>query len=212
MKCFIFSLFVLIPVFLFAQNEEEKQIKTIGIGLVPQYAIVSGIRTDLEFRLHKKGQWIVVAPQFYINTGQSNLWDFKEMIGAGIELQHKIYFKDKPVPRGFYFAYGPLFQYYSVQNNGLAPNNFIENNTEYIGLEDKIITTNITKFGANLIFGIQTQIIDDFYLDFYLGTGVRLSYDNLNSGLHNGYNETWLDMGYSGTLLVGGIKLGVSLD
>jgi len=212
MKKYILIFLLLAPSLLFAQDEApEKKIKTFGIGIVPQYAISSGTRVDLDFRLKKKGQWLVVAPQFYLNTGNSNIWEFDEMAGAGIELQHKIFLKDKPEPSGIYFAYGPVFQYFSVKDEGLSAYTFEENGTEYIGLGQEMQTTNIFKTGGNLIFGMQTIFSDYFYLDAYIGTGIRFSFDDRTSGLHGYYNEWWGDIGYSGTLLVLGFRFGVSL-
>jgi hypothetical protein len=203
---------ILIPANLFGQETvNEEKIKTFGIGIVPQYAITSGARIDLDFKLKKKGQWFVVAPQVYLNTGNSNTWDFEELIGAGIELQHKLFFKESPIPKGAYVAYGPVFQYFSVKDKGLAAYDFEENGAQYIGLDDELRKTNIFKLGGNLIFGMQTVINDFFYIDAFIGTGLRLSFDNRTSGLHGYYNEWWGDLGYSGTLIVGGLRFGISL-
>lgn len=65
--------------------------KSFGIGLVPQYAITSGTRIDFDIRLPGKNQWLVVAPQLYLVTENSNLWDFEEMTGVGIDLYHRIF-------------------------------------------------------------------------------------------------------------------------
>ena len=206
----IIILATFIPSILQAQDETEER-KTFGVGIVPQYAFTNGARFDFDFRLKKKGQWLVVAPQVYINPGNSDMWDYEEMYGVGIDLQHKFFFKDRPVPRGAYLAYGPVFQYYSVKEEGLSSYGFEEDGTNYIGLQDDMLQTSIYKFGGNLIFGLQTVINEFFYIDAYMGTGVRLSFDNRVSGLHGYYNDWWGDFGYSGTLIVAGIRFGISL-
>jgi len=195
----------------FSGQEEAEDYKTFGIGIVPQYAISNGTRIDLDFRLNRKGHWLVLAPQFYLNVGNSDMWDFEEMVGAGIEVQHKLFFIDKPEPKGAYLAYGPVFQYFSVKEQGLAAYNFEEGGVEYIGLDEELIQTRITKFGGNLMVGMQTVISNFLYLDAYIGTGIRLSFDNRTSGLHGYYNDWWGDFGYSGTMIVAGIRFGVSL-
>lgn len=210
-KVQFFVLMLLAPVFLLGQEGETKAAKTFGIGVVPQYAFSGGSRIDLDFRLKKPGHWLVVAPQFYMNSNSSLNWDFEELIGAGIELQHKIFLHDRPIPKGAYLAYGPVFQYFSIKDQGLEAYSFDEGGVEYIGLNEELVQTNIYKFGGNLIFGLQTVVSEYFYLDLYIGTGVRLSFDDRTSGLHGYYNDWWGDFGYSGTLLVGGIRFGISL-
>ena len=211
MARYILFLLILAPVCLFGQDEAVEQVKKFGVGIVPQYAISNGIRVDLDFRLKKKGQWLIVSPQVYLNTGNSNVWNYKELIGVGIDLQHRLFFKDCPVPKGAYLGYGPVFQYFSVKDQGLATYNFDEGGVEYIGFNEELIQTSIYKFGGNLVFGMQTVINEFFYLDAYIGTGIRLSFDNRTSGLHSYYNDWWGDIGYSGTLIVAGIRFGISL-
>ena len=104
----------------------------------------------------------------------------------------------------------PVFTYYSVKSEGFNTYLFQENGNEYIGMQPGLSTTNIFKFGGNFVFGLQTVINDFFYLDAYLGTGIRLSVDNKTSGLHDYYTDGWLDLGYSGTLLVAGIRMGIT--
>ena len=183
--------------------------KTFGLGLVPQYSIINGTRIDLDFRLRNPRQWLVVAPQFYIVNKHSTLWNFDEMAGVGIDLQHRIFLGEQDGPKGVYFAWGPVFQLYSVKDQGLAAYNFQEGDVTYIGLRDEPIHTRIYKMGGNLLFGYQPPLNGAFYLDFYLGTGIRFSFDNRQSGLHGYYNEWWGDLGYSGTLLTGGFRFGV---
>jgi hypothetical protein len=202
-------LLLCIPLSLWGQEQTEVKEKTFGVGLVPQYAITSGTRIDLDFRLPAPRQWLVVAPQFYISDNNSNMWNFNEMAGFGIDLQHRIYLGKTDIPRGAYFAWGPVFHWVSVKDQGLAAYNFKEGDVTYIGLNEEMIHTNIYKMGGNLIFGYQPLLDGVFYLDFYLGTGIRFSFDNRKSGLHSYYNDWWGDLGYSGTLLVGGVRFGV---
>lgn len=210
------TLFILIsfcfPILLFAQTTESTVVKTFNVGVVPQYSISSGTRIDFDFRLRKPGHWLVVAPQFYMDNGNNSInHDIDQMVGFGIELQHKIFFRDTPEPKGAYLAYGPVFQYRSVKAEGLKAYDFEENGTDYIGLASDMNQTSIYKYGANLICGLQTVVSEFFYIDLFIGTGIRLSFDNRTSGLHGYYNNGWIDYGYSGTLLVGGIRFGISL-
>jgi hypothetical protein len=183
--------------------------KTFGIGMVPQYAFSNGTRIDFDVRLSEKGHWLIVAPQLYISSGASGLWDYDRLFGTGLDLQHRIFLRQKPDPLGAYLAYGLVFQHFSVRDQGLEAYGFKEGDDNYIGLNEKMIRTNIFKFGGNLIFGYQTVLSESLYLDFYLGSGIRFSYDNRKTGLHSYYNKSWVDLGYSGTLMVGGFRLGL---
>ena len=210
MKNILFILLFL-PWILLSQPISEKAMeqKSFGLGIVPQYAISNGFRVDLDFKLNDKNHWLVVAPQLYISSRTNLDWDYNSMVGTGVELQHKIYLKKEQAQRNVYFAYGPVFNYFSVKDDGLTAREFVENGGNYIGLVEDEMTTAIYKIGGNLIFGIQFIILENFYLDSYIGTGMRFSFDNQTTGLHNYYNEWWGDMGYSGTLMVGGFRFGV---
>lgn len=210
MKHFFVLLFCL-PLLLAAQNvtDEEQVQATFGIGVVPQYAISNGMRMDLDFRINDKNHWLVIAPQFYLRNDPSFTWDYNSMSGVGVELQHKVFLKRKFRMVNPYFAYGPVFNYFSVKDDGLTARAFAEDGGNYIGLTEDEMTTRIYKFGGNIIFGLHYFMMDNLYLDAYVGTGIRFSYDNQTSGLHGYYNDWWLDMGYSGTLMVGGIRFGV---
>jgi hypothetical protein len=183
--------------------------KTFGISMVPQYAFSNGTRIDFDVRLSEKGHWLVVGPQLYISNGTSGIWNYDRLTGTGIDLQHRIFLRHKPEPTGTYLAYGPVIQFFSVRDQGLEAYGFKEGDDNYIGLNEKMIRTNIFKLGGNLIFGYQTVLSETLYLDFFLGTGIRFSYDNRKSGLHSYYNKSWVDLGYSGTLMVGGFRFGL---
>lgn len=203
-------LFLLFPLVSFSQETPEtaELPARYGVGIVPQYAIVNGIRVDFDFRLNGRGQWLVLAPQAYISSS-NNSWDYYNMTGTGIEIQHKLFLNEFKNRGGTYFAYGPVFNYFSVNDDGLVARNFIENGGNYIGLVDDEINTKIFKIGGNVIFGLQLVLNRNFYLDTYVGTGIRFSFDNKTTGLHEYYNDWWGDMGYSGTLIVGGFRFGV---
>ena len=151
----------------------------------------------------------MVAPQFYVSKRPNLDWDYKNMSGAGIEIQHKIFLGDQQSRRATYFAYGPVFNYFSVTDNGLVSRSFVDNGGNFIDLVEKDFNTRIFKLGGNIIMGLQYLVGDYMYIDPYVGVGIRFSYDNQSEGLHDGYNEWWGDMGYSGTLMVGGIRIGI---
>lgn len=213
MKNLLFTILIIIPLLGAAQKEiqlKEASVKKFAVGFVPQYAIMSGTRLDFDINLNKGNFWLVTAPQFYIDRNSTSVYsDYREMTGAGIDLQFRYYIDKRKSANGPYFAIGPVFQYFNIKKNGLETYNFTENNAQYVSLQDQLITTRNYKFGANIIAGAQVLAYNQFYMDFYIGTGFRLSYNNRESGLSNQNNDSWIDRGYSGTLLVGGIRFGL---
>lgn len=185
--------------------------KNRSIGLVPQYAILSGIRLDLDYRLKKaKPQWLIVSPQVYLSPDNPNLWSYDHMWGLGMELQHRYYLgKNALLPKGVYLGYGPMFQYFSIEDTRLYAQEIIENGTTYTVVKNGPITTGVYKFGMTATAGVQAIIQDIVYVDFYTGAGIRFSFDDQSSGLHRIYNDWWGDYGYSGTLMTFGIRLGL---
>ncbi len=207
----LLGVLLLAPILNCAQKDTSEELKTFSVGIVPQYSIMGGMRADLDFRLNEKNHWLVVSPLFFYDDGNLGFSDYEKMVGTGIELQHKIFLhKNDPQPKGAYIAYGPVFNYFSVEDEGFISHIFEEEGKEYIRLENSSVNTNVFKFGGNFIIGLQTIINDFFYLDAYIGTGIRLSFDNKTSGIHDYYNDGWLDLGYSGTMLVGGVRLGIA--
>ncbi|SHE74220.1 hypothetical protein SAMN05444274_102256 [Mariniphaga anaerophila] len=207
----ILVLFLFFPLLISAQNITEEKTKqlTFGVGVVPQYAILNGMRIDFDYKLNDKNQWLVVAPQVYLSSDPNFTWDYNSMTGFGIELQHKVFLNKEFKTVNPYFAYGPTFNYFSVQDDGLTARSYNEDGGNYIGLVEDEMTTRIFKFGGNIILGLHYFLFDNLYMDAYVGTGIRFSYDNQTSGLHGYYNDWWADLGYSGTLMVGGIRFGV---
>ena len=213
MRYFLITILLILPISLFSQTEApQPELRNFSLGIVPQYAIINGIRFDMDFKLkNKPNQSIVVAPQLYISTREKLFWNYNSMMGVGLELQHKIYLNKEYQSEGIYFAYGPTFNMSSVKDDGLVVQEFIDNGGNYIGLVNEEISTNIYKLGGNFILGVQLVVSDYLYIDPYVGIGIRFSFDNKTSGLHTYYDDWWADMGYSGTLMVGGIRIGVFL-
>ncbi len=212
MKKYIIYFLLFLPFYMVAQDTEiPEPVKKISVGMVPQYAITNGIRIDVDLRLNESRHWLVFAPQLYLRMSESTNYDYNSLVGFGFEFQHKMFLHDKPKPKGPYFAYGPVFNYFNVEDDGYNISPFSEYGNSYFELAEGPVHTNIFKVGGNIIFGMQTVISDFFYIDTYIGTGFRLSFDNRTSGLHKGYNDWMGDLGYSGTLLVGGVRIGISL-
>ena len=208
---YLITVLFLLPILASAQHncEDFNEQKSFGLGVVPQYAISNGMRIDLDFRLNNKNQWLVVSPLVFLNNKPKFNWDYNSMVGTGIEVQHKLFLTGHLKMGNPYISYGPVFNYFSVKDDGLTARKFTENGGNYIGLTEDEITTKIFKIGGNLIFGLHLFVMDNLYFDTFVGTGIRFAFDNKTTGFHGYYNEWWGDMGYSGTLMVGGFRFGV---
>ena len=193
-------------------QDEPSLIRNRAIGMVPQYALINGFRIDLDQRLVKnKPQWLIISPQVYLASDEPELWDYNSMWGLGLELQHRYYLKPDIIqPQGAYMAYGPSFHYFSIEDERLYSEKTIENGIEYTVVRYGNITTDVFKMGLTAHAGYQFLVSDVLYFDFYVGAGIRLSFDNLEPpGLHKIYNDWWGDYGYSGTLMTLGIRIGL---
>jgi hypothetical protein len=211
MKINVLVLFIcLFAVLILPAQEKPVSIHKNAIGIVPQYAIINGFRTDFDFSIaSKSNQWMVVSPQIYISPENPNLFDYDNMWGLGIELQHRFYLEEGT--GGFYLGYGPMFQFFNIQDELLHTELLNENGIEYTVLRYGKVNTRIYKGGLNATGGYQFVILNSLYLDFYLGTGIRLSFDDTGSGsFHRIYNDWWGDYGYSGTLITAGFRFGMT--
>lgn len=193
----------------FAQEKAPYKYRT-GIGFVPQYSISGGFRFEFDKSLSKNSnQWIIVSPQVFWVTGNRFNHSLESLQGFGMDVKHKIYLKPESMkPDGFYVQYGVMFQHFSIKDNHEYLESYTENGIEYFTVTEGEITTGLNKFGGNFHLGYQWLIGDKVYFDIYTGAGVRISHNNRNEGFDTWYNNSWIDYGYSGTLLDGGLRIG----
>jgi len=214
MKIFSFLLIITLTLasnMLFAQDEPSL-IRNRAIGMVPQYAITNGLRIDFDHRLTKsKPQWLIMSPQIYLASDEPELWDYNSMWGLGLELQYRYYLKpDVLHAKGAYMGCGPSFHFFSIDDERFFSEKIIEDGIEYSVVRYGKVTTDVYKIGLTANAGYQFLVNEVLYFDFYVGAGIRLSFDNLEpAGLHKIYNDWWGDYGYSGTLLTFGMRLGL---
>ena len=175
----------------------QDSLRTI-VSLVPQYIFVNGIRIDIDRQL-VRNQWITVSPRFYVvGENGSSFFDFddsfSEMNGFGLGVQHKIFLNRKTLPLGSYLSYGLNFSHYYLEYQ--ASQNIIEKHK-------------IDKSGFDVILGLQKEMSDYLIFDFYTGLGFRYSTHTSEGGNTYSYNDNFLSYGYSGNLLLLGVRVGV---
>lgn len=183
-------------------QQASAQVDTINnevIAFHPFHLIQNGIRVDYDRNICRN-HWIQIGPQFYVaeRSNDNYYGDFKNLMGVGISAFHRIYLGKTQQPLGVYFSYGLTYNYFNLQYNDL-PNNSIT---------PKIAETTINKFGADIVIGYQTAVFDKLILDFYAGLGGRYSEKTYTGTQHRSFNEQMGDYGFTGNVIVLGIRLG----
>lgn len=182
-----------------------------AIAIVPQYATIAGFRIDYERRIKNNDKWLLFAPQLYLNKG--NLEGYEEMTGYGMNVYYKQFLfhsnnknSNNISKTNIYFSIGPTFQHFSLTDVEELPVEFIQDGVTYIRFTSGEVITRINKIGANANFGLQFTF-GLFILDIYTGIGIRYAFDE-DGHLTDIHNSQWVDYGYSGMLLDGGIRFG----
>jgi hypothetical protein len=209
MKIVLIILVLLTSTFVFAQDEKPFQREKI-LSMVPQYVFQDGFRVDYEFTLRdNRKSWLQFSPELFISTNGNNMSDavYISMRGIGLEVHHKYFMKEPNARYGFYFAYGGGFQFFGIKNDQNVQYTYSEYDTNYTSYRMEEVNTTINRVLLNFVIGKQVVRYKPFIVDYYLGIGFRYSMDK-NMELMESYNETWFDNGYSGSLLVAGLKLG----
>jgi hypothetical protein len=207
-----YILLIVLSLFSFVSQAQEENVfnKQTGIGFVPQYTISGGLRMDIDFSISKtSSQWLIISPQVFWVTDSRYGHDFESLKGVGLDVKHKIYLKPESMdPEGFYVQYGAMAQYFSIVDTRQYGEYYEENGVTYYGISEGEIETRLLKVGGNFHLGYQWLIGQSAYLDVYSGPGIRISHNNRTEGFDTWYNDSWVDYGYSGTLLDAGFRLG----
>lgn len=168
-----------------------------SISFHPFHLINNGIRIDYDRHLGK-GHWIQIGPQFYVSEKSGDIdkgREFKELLGAGVSIFHRIYVgKEKP-SSGTYFSYGFTYNLFNLKYN----------NTTATQIED---ATEINKFGGDIIIGYQIMYDDKLAIDLYAGLGGRYADISFKGDTHRKFNDHIYDYGFTGNVIIIGIRLG----
>lgn len=207
------KLFILISIAIFSIRHLSAQNEKI-ISIVPQYVFQNGFRVDYEVNLNNDWKsWLQFSPTLFISTDGSGVgsYDYKNMRGIGMEVHHKYFMQEPDDRRGFYFAYGGGLQFLGLNSDQLVGYGYSENGASYLSYRTEEVKTAINRMLLNVMVGKQVVRYKPFIIDYYLGVGFRYSMDKDFKMIEN-FNDTWFDYGYSGTLIVAGIKLGFNIS
>lgn len=213
MKYTLFLIAFLSSILVSAQEEQDFKREKI-LSIVPQYVFQNGFRIDYEFTLKNNWKsWLQLSPELFINTDGNDIssYNYNSMTGVGLEVHHKYFMKEPNERSGFYFAYGGGFQSFGIKKDQNIDYTYFEDGAEYISYRQEEVKTAINRVLFNFMVGKQVVRYKPFIVDYYLGIGFRYSMDK-NWELMETYNQTWFDYGYSGSLLVAGVKFGFNFE
>ena len=200
--------FLIVSGVAFAQEEESingLEAKT-GIYFTPQYLVQNGIRFDIEHQFKDKRSAIVVAPQVYLRSKDkySGIYDYSELVGLGVWVDYKNYLTDR---RLTYLSFGPNYLYnYSKYEDVWGwedqGDEIVESQTDR--------TQVVHRIGMNATIGFNFEVLERVRVDLFGGFGLR--YSMVDTDLTDvKMNEYFWEPAYTGTLLIGGLKVGLNL-
>lgn len=202
----------------------QDSISTLSCSWVPQYLAEHGMRVDLDLRLKKAASWIVIAPQVYLDhryagphvddfgffLKKNDEYYYEEMYGFGLEVHHRIYMQNRAIPEGLYFSYSLYYMHFNIKylEYGWETTDYDEDlDVLTYGLHN--FDAAIDKFGPNIMFGYQMNLTDNFFIDLYMGAGLRYSIIDISEYSLRNFDDHMTSFGYTGPLPVFALRLGM---
>jgi len=155
----------------------------------PQYLIVGGMRLNFDQAISDK-LWLTLAPTFYY-MDNSYMWEPESTsfvgVGAAANLR---YF---PTGKGVYALCGLNYRFLDADyvKYGQTEENEAKFNTS----------------GFDVAFGYQFFLVEQLFMDMYLGWGFRYSTQaTVEEDVY--WSDMILDLAYSGFLPVAGVRIG----
>ena len=134
---------------------DSVQLRQFQAAFVPHYALMDGIRLDFEYKLKNKNQYLQFAPRFYFDSYED------EFFGVGLGIFHKsILNKSKSRIVNTYVSYGGDYTHYILETR--------EQSEKYPS----------ESFRLNVSLGVQINIVQSLFIDFYVGSGFTYSFND----------------------------------
>lgn len=221
--------YLLIFIFLFGFNQYSHAQKDIKENLIvffsPQYMITNAMRFDIDIRQGETNKWWVVSPYFYFDNSSTSILNpdeefensydphtYEEMWGLGLELRRKMFLLNRNFDKGFYLSFGANYKYFDITGDNVI---YIEEEGDdgliYTRMADISYSININSYSGFATVGHQFKPSSKFFIDLYVGFGLKYSFHNSPQNVSVEYNRDFTDYGYTGTQFLGGFRLGVAL-
>ena len=207
-----------IPVFhLLAQETGSNQ---IYIGYHPQYLIIHGLKMDVEILFgNNYRSSLIIAPAIFYDVASYetdyfvnafNAREYNQMTAYGIDLHHRYYINRK-VLTNTYFEYGLSFRHSVVMIKMHDWNRDVFDGNSVWAFTPDEKHFGITKFGGDLVFGLQRDILNKMTVDLYAGAAMRYGSDDEASNDELSFNDNMLDLGFTGVLPLAGMRVGLKI-
>ncbi|MDR3329540.1 MAG: hypothetical protein LBS63_05500 [Prevotellaceae bacterium] len=186
------------------------KVHKLGMALVPQAIFYDGLRVDVQPYLTPQHQ-LVIAPQFYYAKQPSSLYSEKisKLQGVGLELDYRV-FPNKG--KTLYCAAGLNYNYYRAEYMSVGMyQTGTENGLPLYEYGEALNEQTINRVGASVMMGLQVGTLYGFFFDLYAGMGFRYSAVGKKFDDSISFDNGMWDVGYTGTYLVLGFKLGIDL-
>ena len=182
-------------------------------------------RFDIEMRLGKGPGWLQFGPAlYYRNDNNSNYyydywnnyidyeWNenilrepFSKLRGAGLDVNYKRFINHS---RTFYCAAGLSYTQLKIEYRGMKWDYYIEDGLQYYEYMPDTQTQNINRMGINTYIGQQIDTRSGLHIDLFWGFGVRISDSEKDKPA---FNESMFSYGYSGVVLLTGVRIGFGI-
>ncbi|MFN3554597.1 MAG: hypothetical protein ACK4VN_01400 [Bacteroidales bacterium] len=186
------------------QQETEKRNNAISlVSVQPFFLTANGLRIDFDRKVDKKN-WVVISPIVYLRDNNSNSdafsgANFKTHRGVGLHLSHRFYpggitFGHSP----YYISYGFVWHYHDLQYNHRE-----------LGVSSEGRTM-INRWGGEVTIGLMAFTSGIAHVDLYTGLGIRHADFRFSGNGEKRFNNNYWDPGYSGSIMLLGIRLGIA--
>lgn len=215
MKRNLSLLILILPLTLCAQH--------IQYSMVPQYFLISGLRTDLDIKLGEH-TWLSLAPHLYANQENISYYssyvdydmdhydnsEYDKMFGFGgnLGLVHYLPFKTSQGWQ-FLFSYGLSYMQYQLEYEAAGWHTIDYEGLEALeyGLHNQ--ETRIQQYGGIVYMGLFIPVDERFFIELYLGSRLKYSTYEFSGEQERRFNDNILNPGYTGIVPYTGVRYGL---
>ena len=193
---------------------QEKSYRYMVMG-VPQHILNNSVRIEIDLAQKNSRKWLTLAPQLYYAGEDSNnnlsTQDYESLKGAGFELLSRTFLTGKNHGEGIYLSWGGGYRFVSIGIDDYIWKPYTENGLNFYRQQQAKLNINTHGLSGRVTAGYQFNLSDIMYADIFVGFGIKYTLYDRPQGSYHTFNQNSLDYGYTGTLFVGGFRLGVAL-
>ncbi len=176
----------------------KKDSSVFAISFSPQHIAISGFKLCFEKKISEKAS-VVLTPELYVKKNAND----EETIGAGLLAYHRIYLTDK---HSSYFSYGGGYNFFNIKFTDYA---WIQDGDTWYS-ESTDINYKISRYRLDFLIGSKLSGSERILIDIYIGAGLQYSVHDKDNSTTEKYNNSIIDYGYTGTMLLIGARFGIN--